>query len=94
MIELEEKVEGARIRNIYQIEKTTLILKLHKAEEGSFNLLAKAGERLHLTYHYIKKPRVPPTFCRALRKRLRNSVITKISQHEFERIISVEVVGI
>jgi len=91
MIELEEKVEGARIRNIYQIEKTTLILKLHKAEEGPFNLLVKAGERLHLTYHYVKKPRVPPTFCRALRKRLRNGIITKISQHEFERIISVEV---
>lgn len=90
LIELENKIKGARIRNIYQTEKKTLILKLYKAEESPFHLLVKAGERLHLTYHYAKKPRVPPSFCKALRKRLRNNVITNITQHEFERIISVE----
>jgi predicted ribosome quality control (RQC) complex YloA/Tae2 family protein len=88
--ELKERLEGARLKNIYQIEEGILILKFHKANEPSESLLIEPGKRLHLSSYLWKVPKRPPAFCMALRKHLRNSRVLGIGQHEFERIITIE----
>jgi predicted ribosome quality control (RQC) complex YloA/Tae2 family protein len=55
------------------------------------NLLVEAGRRLHLTSYVLKKPKRPSTFSMALRKHIRNGVISEIRQHEFERVVIIRV---
>ncbi len=90
VLELREQLEDARIQNIYQTKDKTLIIKLHQSNRPTLNLLIEPGKRLHLTSYQMEKPPKPPPFCMALRKHLRNSVITEISQHEFERIFCLK----
>ncbi|UCE29849.1 MAG: NFACT family protein [Candidatus Bathyarchaeota archaeon] len=88
--ELNRTIACARIDNIYQINPTTLLLKLRQPNQPSIHLLIEAGKRLHLTSYAIEKPKRPTAFCMALRKHLRNSTVTRILQHEFERIITIQ----
>lgn len=86
--ELNKTILDARISNIYQTDKKTLLIKLHKSGKPAFHLVVEAGKRLHLTSYAVEKPKVPPTFCMALRKHLRNGRLTSIKQHKFERIVT------
>lgn len=86
--ELNKTILDARINNIYQTDRKTLRIKLHKPDEPAFRLVVEAGRRLHLTSYVVEKPKVPPAFCMALRKHLRNGRLTSIEQHEFERIVT------
>ena len=90
-LELNPLIEGARIDNIYQINPLTLLLKLRRSNRPQLHLLIEAGKRFHLTSYALKKLEKPPTFCMALRKHLRNGKINGIRQHEFERIVMIEV---
>jgi predicted ribosome quality control (RQC) complex YloA/Tae2 family protein len=89
--ELDRTIKGARINNIYQINPTTLLLKLRQPSQPSLHLLIESGKRLHLTSYALEKPKRPTAFCMALRKHLRNGRVTGIRQHEFERVITVQV---
>jgi predicted ribosome quality control (RQC) complex YloA/Tae2 family protein len=89
--ELDRLIKGTRIDNIYQINPVTLLLKLRRSGQPPLHLLIEAGRRLHLTSYVLKKPQKPPTFCMALRKHLRNGEVMGIRQHEFERIVIIEV---
>ncbi|UCD97244.1 MAG: NFACT family protein [Candidatus Bathyarchaeota archaeon] len=91
VLELNEKLVGARIRNIYQPKKKTLLVRIHQTSQPAFDLLIEAGRRMHLTSYDIPVPQRPSAFSTALRKHLRNGVLTEINQHEFERIIIIEV---
>ncbi|MBS7643028.1 NFACT family protein [Candidatus Bathyarchaeota archaeon] len=90
-LELTRALQGARINNIYQINSTILLLKLHQSSNPALNLLIEVGRRVHLTSYAIDKPLTPSSFCSALRKYLLNGLIQKIRQIEFERIISLDV---
>jgi predicted ribosome quality control (RQC) complex YloA/Tae2 family protein len=89
--ELNARIVGARISNIYQINFKTLLLKLRKPSQPRIHLLIEAGRRLDTTSYIHEKPKRPPPFCMALRKYLRNGVIEGIKQHEFERIVTIQV---
>lgn len=89
--ELDRTIKGARIDNIYQINPTTLLLKLRQPTQPSLHLLIEAGKRLHLTSYALERPKRPSAFCMALRKHLRNGRVTGIQQHEFERVTMVQV---
>jgi len=89
--ELDRTIKGARIDNIYQINPITLLLKLRQPSQPSLHVLIEAGKRLHLTSYALEKPKRPTAFCMALRKHLRNGRVTGIQQHEFERVIMVQV---
>lgn len=91
VLELKEKLEGARVQNIYQIKNKIFILKLHKPNQSALHLLLESGKRLNLTSYHMEKPRKPPAFCMALRKHLRNGTIVEISQHEFERVVTFKI---
>jgi len=85
--ELKTAIADSRVNNIYQPEKKTLLLKLHKPEVPALQLILQAGRRLNLTAYESKKPPTPPAFCMALRKYLRSAWLTGIEQFEFERIV-------
>lgn len=88
--ELKPRIIGARIKNIYQTSRSTILLKLYKPNE-QLQLLIEAGKRFHLTGYVHEIPSKPPAFCMALRKYLRNGRILEVFQHEFERIAVVKV---
>lgn len=89
--ELNQRVTGAYIDNIYQTSPRTLLLTLRHPGRPRLHLLIEAGKRLHLTSYVLEKPTRPSSFCMALRKYLRNGVVTAISQHRFERIVILKV---
>jgi len=89
--ELNQVIKDTRIDNIYQINPTTLLLKLRRPSQPPLHLLIEAGRRLHLTSYALEKPQKPPAFCMALRKYLRNGEVKGIHQHEFERIVTIDV---
>jgi predicted ribosome quality control (RQC) complex YloA/Tae2 family protein len=89
-LELSHLVRDAYVDNIYQIDRRTLLLKLHQPGKPRRDLLAEAGKRFHLTSYAHETPQRPSSFCMALRKHLRNGRITEIIQHKFERIVALK----
>jgi len=85
--ELSKAVLDSRVSNVYQLSGKTLLFKLRKADKPVFWLILDAGRRLHLTSYTVKKSKLPPSFCMALRKYLRNGWLTGVEQHEFERVV-------
>ncbi|MEM3579306.1 MAG: ribosome rescue protein RqcH, partial [Candidatus Bathyarchaeia archaeon] len=90
--ELKETIVNSRVNNIYQLDGETLLFKLRRGE-NVFRLVLEAGKRLHLTSYTLEKPLIPPAFCMALRKYLRNSTLTNIGQYRFERIVILSFTG-
>jgi len=89
--ELNQVIRDARIENIYQLNSVTLLIRIHRPNQPTLQLLLEAGKRVHLTSYVLSKPLKPPAFCMALRKHLRNGKISQIQQHEFERVITIKV---
>ena len=85
--ELKDSITNSRVNNIYQLNKKTLLFKLHKTGIAPILLLLEAGRRFHMTTYEQEKPESPPSFCLAIRKHLRNAWLRKIEQFEFERIV-------
>lgn len=85
--ELKDTIVNSRVSNIYQLDGKTVIFKLRGRGENVFRLVLEAGKRLNLTSYTLEKPTVPPAFCMALRKYLRNSWLTNVEQYMFERIV-------
>jgi predicted ribosome quality control (RQC) complex YloA/Tae2 family protein len=85
--ELKEAILDSRVSNVYQLDSKTLLFKLHKPEKPVFTLVLESARQLHLTAYVLEKPLVPPAFCMALRKYLRNGWLTSVEQYEFERIV-------
>lgn len=86
--ELRGTILNSRVGNIYQLDGKTLLFKLRGRGENVFRLVLEAGKRLNLTSYALEKPTVPPAFCMALRKSLRNSWLTNVEQYMFERIVT------
>jgi len=85
--ELKDVIDGSRVNNVYQLDSKTLLFKLHKPSKPALRLVLEAGRRLHLTSYAAEKPFVPPAFCMALRKYLRNAMLISVEQYEFERVV-------
>jgi len=89
--ELNRVIQRCYVDNIYHIPPRTLLLRLRQSGKPRLHLLIEAGKRLHLTSYILEKPSRPSSFCMALRKHLRNGVLTEIGQHRFERIVTLKV---
>ncbi|MGQ9507706.1 MAG: ribosome rescue protein RqcH [Candidatus Bathycorpusculaceae bacterium] len=85
--ELKDVIGNSRVSNVYQLDPKTLLFKLHKPNKPDARLVLEAGRRLHLTSFFMEKPSVPPAFCMAFRKYLRNAILTSVEQYEFERVV-------
>lgn len=85
--ELKGAIIDSRVSNVYQLDSKTLLIKLHKPDKPAFGLILESSKRLHLTSYIVEKPVVPPAFCMALRKYLRNGFLKNVEQYEFERVV-------
>ncbi len=89
--ELNEEIVNARIDKAYQPTYDTIRIKLRKAGEGRKDLVIQAGVRIHLTDYPQPNPTIPPNFPMLLRKHLSGGTITSIKQHNFDRILEINV---
>ena len=90
-VELDRKVGGFRVDNIYHLNPKTLLLNLHGKEGVRSSLILEAGKRVHATSYELEKPLKPTGFCMVLRKHLRNGVVEKVHQFRFERIVELAI---
>ncbi len=79
---------GARIQKIYQ-EKKTMHLSMHVPREGTKTLIIGDG-KIFLTKYKLKHSEIPTAFAMYLRKYCKGQKITNITQHNFERIVMLE----
>ncbi|MCK5811851.1 MAG: NFACT family protein [Clostridiales bacterium] len=87
--ELQEKLIGGKIQNIYMPEKDEILFSIHTY--GKNNLLVvsvnPSCSRIHLTKRKKVNPITPPNFCMFLRKHIGSGKIVDIKFHDYERII-------
>lgn len=91
--DMKERLVGGRIYKIYQPE-TDEINFVIKNQGGTFRLMLNASATLPLVYFLSENkqnPAVAPNFCMLLRKHIGNGRITRVTQPDFERIISIEI---
>ncbi|EON73228.1 Rqc2 family fibronectin-binding protein [Lysinibacillus sphaericus] len=90
--DLQQLVTG-RITKIHQPNAQEVVLQI-RANGGNHKLLFSihpSYARIHLTEQTIGNPAEPPMFCMLLRKHLEGGFISSIKQHDFDRIIIVEI---
>ena len=80
------------IEKIYQISHDEILIRIKdiKTKEKS-NLYIRNGEFLSITQKDFEMPKKPSVFAMTLRKYLSNGVIKSISQHEFGRILKINI---
>lgn len=88
--ELKEKIVGSKVRAVKQIDKT-FIFEMYKEEK--FFLKVILDKSLYLTKVSQQAPDTPPDFCMLLRKHVLNKTVTDFKQHEFDRIVELELDG-
>jgi len=86
--ELDLILSNGTILNVYEI-KDLLIIKIN-TESGKKNLIVKKDTRINLTEYDYPIPNYPSQYISSLRKFLKNRRILNIFQHEFDRIIVIE----
>ena len=79
---------GARIQKIYQ-EKKTMHFSMHVPRQGTKTLIIGDG-KIFLTKYRLKHSEIPSAFAMYLRKYCKGQKITDITQHDFERIVMLE----
>jgi predicted ribosome quality control (RQC) complex YloA/Tae2 family protein len=80
----------SKLEKAYQHTADEIRLKLQEFKTGKYDLILEAGKRLHLTEHPRESPKLPPSFPMILRKYMAGGRVTKIAQHNFDRIVEVE----
>ncbi|MFX1317356.1 MAG: ribosome rescue protein RqcH [Promethearchaeota archaeon] len=86
--ELELVLSDGTISNVYEIENL-LVLKIN-TQQGRKNLIIEEDSRINLTEYKYPVPKYPSQYTVSLRKFLKNRRIIKIYQHNFDRIIIIE----
>lgn len=90
--DLQQLVTG-RITKIHQPNAQEVVLQI-RANGGNYKLLFSIHSsyaRVHLTEQTIENPAEPPMFCMLLRKHIEGGFISSIKQHDFDRIIILEI---
>ena len=87
--ELEEEMVGGRVEKIYHYPPSEIRFKLYA--KGRKDLIVEAGRRIHLTRYPKESPKFPSSFAMLLRKHLEGGRVEAIEQHDFDRVVKIEV---
>ncbi|CDZ74805.1 fibronectin-binding protein [Peptoniphilus sp. ING2-D1G] len=93
--DLKNKLIGARIDKIYQINDFDIIMNLRNGS-NKYKLLLSASSnapRVYLTEESFNNPQSPPAFCMLLRKHLEGFRIENIEQYKMDRIMKIDVLS-
>jgi predicted ribosome quality control (RQC) complex YloA/Tae2 family protein len=88
--ELNELLQGARVDKSFQPTKDTVVIKFHKSGTGRVDVVFQAGVRCHKSEYPLDNPTIPPSFPMLLRKKLKGAHVVSIKQHNFDRVIILE----
>lgn len=86
--ELQSLING-RVDKIYHYPPDEIRIKIYA--DGRRDLTIEAGKRIHLTKFAKESPRIPSSFAMLLRKHLEGGRIRKIEQHDFDRVVLIEI---
>ncbi len=89
--ELQPKLIGSWVNNIYSISKNRVILRFRKSTESPMELVIELGKRFHLTKYVRKKPTSPNNKIMTLRKHIRDLPVNKFYQRKLDRVIVFEI---
>lgn len=86
--EFSDTIVGGKITKIYQPERDEIVLFVFNKKNYKLVVSANAGvNRIHLTNASVDNPKIAPSFCMLLRKRITNATITSVYQMPFERVL-------
>lgn len=89
--ELQEIVDGI-IEKIYQLSRNEILIKVKNIKtKKKQNIYIRNGKFLTITDKDFSTPDRPSVFASTLRKYLMNGRISSIVQHEFDRIIKINI---
>ena len=90
--ELKKELTLGKIEKIYQPEPDQLLLSVHTAKGRRKLFISASGNHsaVYLTESSPENPSHPPLFCMVLRKHLGAARIQRISQHNCDRIIEID----
>ena len=90
---LNKELLGSKIYKVFMPNPHALLLMLKRTRDTSALLADTNGgsPALYIPDKLPENPEVPPTFCMLLRKHLEEGRITKISQSDLDRIITLEI---
>ncbi|CDG65333.1 MAG: hypothetical protein PWQ15_967 [Methanobacterium sp.] len=89
--ELNELLKDARVQKAYQPTRDTVIIRFHIPGKGRVDVAFQAGLRVHTTQYPPENPKVPPSFPMLLRKHLKNATVREVRQHNFDRILEIDI---
>ncbi|MDY9922826.1 ribosome rescue protein RqcH [Methanobacterium sp.] len=89
--ELDELLKEARVQKAYQPTRDTVIIRFHVPGKGRVDVAFQAGLRVHTTQYPPENPKVPPSFPMLLRKHLKNATVKGVRQHNFDRILEIDI---
>jgi predicted ribosome quality control (RQC) complex YloA/Tae2 family protein len=87
--ELKNEIVDGKIEKIYHHPPDEIRIKLYA--NGRRDLVIEAGKRIHLTRFPKESPKFPSSFAMLLRKHLEGGRIKSIEQHDFDRVIKMEI---
>ena len=93
VFELNQILQGGRIRKIYQPHKRDLTLAI-RSQGKNYSLHLSAHPiypRIHLTQFKHQNPQEPPPFCMILRKFCEGGTIESIQQVDLDRIVHLNI---
>ena len=82
---------GARVRKAYQPHWEQVMLRLNSKNEGASDLVVVRGRRLYLSNRDRPMPMSPSPFAMVLRKYLNNGRLVDVTQHGFDRILTLHI---
>ncbi|MFW6196993.1 MAG: NFACT family protein, partial [Thermoplasmatota archaeon] len=85
-----KELEGGFIKKVYKPGKKEILLRVYVPGEGNKMLLFKLGKGLYLTEREKDNPMKPGDYVMLMRKFLGNAKIKSIRQHEFDRVVVME----
>jgi predicted ribosome quality control (RQC) complex YloA/Tae2 family protein len=89
--ELNELLENARVDKSFQPRDDMVLMRFHKKGVGRVDVIFQSGVRAHKTDYPLNNPIIPPSFTMLLRKKLKGAHVLSIKQHNFDRVIRLEV---
>ena len=89
--ELKEILKDARVDKAYQPTRDTVLIRFHVPGKGRVDVVFQAGLRVHTTQYPPENPQIPPSFPMILRKHLKGGNVTCVKQHNFDRILKIDI---
>ncbi len=85
-----QSLKGGFVKKVYQPNDDEILIKVYLPGQGTKQLLFKVGDALFMTDADKQNPKKPGDYVMLMRKFTSNARILNIDQHEFDRVVFIE----